>query len=186
MPLGCQPAAVQLGPEGQARSGEGPFGHGCNRYSASPMSHVPCPSVLHSCPDAAPPLCPLPCARPQAFLGVLQLLQKGNPLSLVQQYGELYRLLAADGYSSWLDYLLDQASGFYCALPQCARSSERVKAACCQQGSAAPCFVSTGRPRASCMHLASWLAGARAASNLPRLTTVPPARSTTLARRPSR
>ena len=46
----------------------------------------------------------------QAFLGVLQLLQKGNPLSLVQQYGERYRLLAADGYASWMDYLLDQAS----------------------------------------------------------------------------
>lgn len=50
-------------------------------------------------------------ASTQAFLGVLQLLQKGNPLSLMQQYGELYRLLAADGYASWLDYLLDQASG---------------------------------------------------------------------------
>ncbi len=104
MPFGCQPAAVQLSPEGQARPGEGPFRHECNWYSASPTS------VLHSCPGAAPPLCPLPCARPQAFLGVLQLLQKGNPLSLVQQYGELYRLLAADGYASWLDYLLDQAS----------------------------------------------------------------------------
>ncbi|KAL4458713.1 hypothetical protein ABPG75_013578 [Micractinium tetrahymenae] len=44
----------------------------------------------------------------QAFLGVLQLLQKGNPLLLVQQYGELYRLLAADDYASWQDYLLDQ------------------------------------------------------------------------------
>ncbi|KAL4426710.1 hypothetical protein ABPG77_004766 [Micractinium sp. CCAP 211/92] len=47
----------------------------------------------------------------QAFLGVLQLLQKGNPLLLVQQYGELYRLLAADDYASWQDYLLDQARG---------------------------------------------------------------------------
>lgn len=44
----------------------------------------------------------------QAFLGVLQLLQKGNPLLLAQQYGELYRLLAADEYASWQDYLLDQ------------------------------------------------------------------------------
>lgn len=44
----------------------------------------------------------------QAFLSVLQLLQKGNPLALTQQYGELFRLLAADGYGSWMDYLLDQ------------------------------------------------------------------------------
>jgi hypothetical protein len=44
----------------------------------------------------------------QAFLGCLQLLQKGNPLVLLQQYGELYRLLAAEEYASWQDYLLDQ------------------------------------------------------------------------------
>ena len=44
----------------------------------------------------------------QAFLGILQLLQKGNPLLLVQQYGELYRLLVAEDCASWQDYLLDQ------------------------------------------------------------------------------
>ncbi|KAL4859199.1 hypothetical protein ACK3TF_000961 [Chlorella vulgaris] len=44
----------------------------------------------------------------QAFLGVLSLLQKGNPLLLIQQHGELCRLLAADGYTSWEDCLLDQ------------------------------------------------------------------------------
>jgi hypothetical protein len=44
----------------------------------------------------------------QAFLSVVQLLQKGNPLLLVQSYGELYRLLAADDYASWQDYLLEQ------------------------------------------------------------------------------
>ena len=46
----------------------------------------------------------------QAFLGVLTLLQKGSPLVLVQQYGEMYRQLAADDYASWQDYLLDQVS----------------------------------------------------------------------------
>lgn len=54
-------------------------------------------------PNPLPPPC-----RLQAFLSVLQLLQKGNPLSLVQAAGELYRLLAADGHASWQDYLLDQ------------------------------------------------------------------------------
>lgn len=44
----------------------------------------------------------------QAFLGVLQLLQKGNLLMLTQQYSEFYRLLALDEYASWGDYLVDQ------------------------------------------------------------------------------
>lgn len=101
MPLRRQPAAVQLGVQGQASAGElvgcgggacpGNFGHGASERT-----------------ELTPP-CSLP-ASTQAFLGVLQLLQKGNPLSLMQQYGELYRLLATDGYASWLDYLLDQAS----------------------------------------------------------------------------
>lgn len=51
----------------------------------------------------------------QAFLGVLSLLQKGNPLLLIQQHGELCRLLAADGYTSWEDCLLDQVRHYsYC------------------------------------------------------------------------
>ncbi|PSC71126.1 ATPase (AAA+ superfamily) [Micractinium conductrix] len=44
----------------------------------------------------------------QSFLGVLQLLQKGNPLALVQSYGELYRSLAADEAPSWGDHLLNE------------------------------------------------------------------------------
>ena len=59
----------------------------------------------------------------QAFLAILQLLQKGNPLLLVQQYGELYRLLVAEDCSSWQDYLLDQAS----------RSFSSMLAACCKR-----------------------------------------------------
>lgn len=46
----------------------------------------------------------------QAFLSVVQLLQKGSPLALLAAHGELYRLLADGGHASWLDYVLDQAS----------------------------------------------------------------------------
>lgn len=64
-------------------------------------------ALLCLTPSVAP-LPRTPRLLPQAFLVVLQLLQKGNPLTLVQQAGELYRLLAADGHASWQDYLLDQ------------------------------------------------------------------------------
>lgn len=69
---------------------------------------------LRACSVPARPahLCPpLPARHPAGHL-----LQKGNPLLLTQQYGELYRQLAGEGYSSWLDYLLDQARG---ACPGC-------------------------------------------------------------------
>lgn len=44
----------------------------------------------------------------QAFLLVLLHLQKGSSLKLLEHYGELYKSLAAEGRSSWQDYVLDQ------------------------------------------------------------------------------
>ena len=48
-------------------------------------------------------------SRPaQAFTDVLLHLQKGSPLKLLEHYGELYKSINNEGYSSWQDYLLDQ------------------------------------------------------------------------------
>lgn len=44
----------------------------------------------------------------QAFLSILLHLQKGSPLKLTEHYGELYKELAAEGATSWREYLLDQ------------------------------------------------------------------------------
>ena len=44
----------------------------------------------------------------QACLSVLAHLQQGAPNKLLEHFGELYRLLAADGYGSWKEYLVDQ------------------------------------------------------------------------------
>lgn len=44
-----------------------------------------------------------------AFLDVLLHLQKGSPLKLTEHYGELYKGLAADGWASWQDFLVDHA-----------------------------------------------------------------------------
>ena len=65
-----------------------------------------CPSPVPNPPRRVRPPSLLPAS--QSFLGVLQLLQKGNPLALVQSYGELYRSLAADEAPSWGDHLLNE------------------------------------------------------------------------------
>lgn len=44
----------------------------------------------------------------QAFLRLLQYLQRGTPQQLLEAYGDLYNQLALAGHSSWMDYVLDQ------------------------------------------------------------------------------
>lgn len=102
-----KPAQVEGGP-GWPRGPAGGGGASVTAREALPLLWLgPCPSLpIHIQPYPCP--CSFGHHGAQAFLGVLQLLQKGNPLLLAQQYGELYRLLAADEYASWQDYLLDQ------------------------------------------------------------------------------
>ncbi len=44
----------------------------------------------------------------QAFLRLLQYLQRGTAQQLLEAYGDLYTQLALAGYTSWMDYVLDQ------------------------------------------------------------------------------
>lgn len=47
----------------------------------------------------------------QAFLRLLQYLQRGTAQQLLEAYGDLYNQLALAGYTSWMDYVLDQVPG---------------------------------------------------------------------------
>lgn len=44
----------------------------------------------------------------QAFLRLLQYLQRGTAQQLLEAYGDLYNQLALAGHSSWMDYVLEQ------------------------------------------------------------------------------
>lgn len=54
----------------------------------------------------------------QAFLRLLQYLQRGTAQQLLEAYGDLYNQLALAGHSSWMDYVLEQVSMDVCFATQ--------------------------------------------------------------------